>query len=130
MGYAAITMHRYRSNSSAGYKRLEQCTETIYRLPPRRRQIQKTKRQKNAKRGRPLTSGGPLEQYACFLLPLTFRLAEFFIVSFQRSRTDNVLTSYARFFVENQCMVNGRNADRTFNRSAHHAYTLDDTIPA
>ena len=65
-------------------------------------------------------SAGPLERFVRFLLPLTFRLTEFFIVSFQRSRT---ATSYTRFFVENSCQR--RNADLTFNCSAHHAYALN-----
>ena len=50
-------------------------------------------------------SAGPLERFACFLLSLTFRLAEFFVVLLERSRTANVLTSYARVFVENQWLT-------------------------
>ena len=64
--------------------------------------------------------------FACFLLPLTFRLAEFFVVLYVRAKHCQ-LTYQLRSFLRREPVADDRNADLTLNRSAHHTCALDDT---
>ena len=125
MGYAAITTHLSRSNGSAGYIRLEQRTETIETAatPPPDSENQTT--EKNAKRGRPFswTFG------ALCLLSSTFDVQASRVLRSLVGAKQNCQRTYQlRSCLRREPVANGRNADLTFNRSAHHACALDDTI--
>ena len=74
-------------------------------------------------------SAGPSGRFACFLIPLTFKLAEFFMVLYVRAKHCQ-LTYQLHSFLRREPVADDRNADLTFNRSAHHTCALDDTIPA